>query len=141
MSVKNKRLFYKFNIAQRILFKYVNREMINRLGIPVTHLAALFYLLQHDGCLQKDLTAVLFQNKSATTTLVDRMIKNGLIYKTDSEDDGRASHIYLTDKGRSIAKQAPPIVAEYNKKLLDQFTASEIEVIHKFLDTIIENYS
>ena len=50
------------------------------------------------------------------------------------------SQIYLTDKGRSIAKQAPPIVAEYNKKLMDKFTASEIEVVHKFLDTIIEDY-
>lgn len=140
MSVNDKRLFYKLNIAQRTLFKYVNRAMINRLGVPVTHIAALFYLMKHDGCLQKDLTAVLFQNKSATTTLVERMINNGLIYKTDSENDGRASRIYLTDKGRSIAKQAPPIVAEYNKKLLDRFTASEIEVVHKFLDTIIENY-
>lgn len=141
MSVNDKRLFYKLNIAQRILLKYVNREMTNKLGVPVIHIAALFYLLQNDGCLQKDLSTVLFQNKSATTTLVERMMKNDLIYKTNSEDDGRASNIYLTDKGRSIAKQAPPIVAEYNKKLMDKFTASEIKVVHKFLDTIIENYS
>lgn len=141
MAVNDRRLFYKLNIAQRLLLKYANREMINKLDVPVTHIAALFYLLQHDGCLLKDLSAVLFQNKSATTTLVERMIKNGLIYKTHSEDDGRASQIFLTDKGRDIAQQARPVVTEYNKELVDKFTDSELEVIHRFLDTVIENYS
>lgn len=145
MSNKNiivdKRLFYKFNISQRLLLNYANREMINKLGVPVTHIATLFYLSQNDGCLLKDLSKVFFQNKSATTTLVERMTKKGLIYKINSETDGRASHIYMTDKGREISILAQPIIAEYNDELLNRFTDSEIEVIHRFLDSIIENYS
>lgn len=141
MSVNDKRLFYKLNTAQRILLKYVNREMTNKLGVPVIQIGALFYLVQHDGCHLKDLSTVLLQNNSATTTLVERMIKNDLIYKTHSENDGRAFHVFLTDKGRAIAKQAQPIVTEYNNELMDKFTASELEIIHRFLDTIIENYS
>ncbi len=139
-TIADKRLFYKLNISQRLLLKYVDREITNKLGIPVIQTAALFYLLKHDGCLFKDLSDVLFQNKSAITTLVERMEKNGLIVKKSSETDGRASHIFLTDKGRDINKQAQLIVAEYNSKLLNQFTVSEIEVIHRFLDTIIANY-
>lgn len=141
-SIKgDKRLFYKFNISQRVLLKFVNREMTKKLGVPAIHIAVVFYLLKHDGCLSKDLSQVLFQNKSATTTLVERMIKNGLITKASSPTDGRASHIFLTDKGRDIGERAQPMVNEFNNELLDHFAPSEIEVIHRFLDTIIEKYS
>jgi len=138
--ITDKKLFYKLNISQRILLKYVDRNITNKLGVPVIQIAALFYLLKHDGCLFKELSHLLFQNKSATTTLVERMEKNGLIVKKKSDTDGRASHIFLTDKGRDISKKAKPLVAEYNSDLLERFTDDEIAVIHRFLDTIIEEY-
>ncbi|WP_041273236.1 MarR family winged helix-turn-helix transcriptional regulator [Desulforapulum autotrophicum] len=137
----DKRIFYKLNISQRILLKYVDREITNRLGVSVVQTATLFYLLKHDGCLLKDLSRAFFQNKSATTTLVERMVKNGLIVKKQSETDGRAAHIFLTDKGRDINEKTRPLVAEYNSDLVDGFTDTEIGVIHRFLDRIIENYS
>ncbi len=136
----DKRLFYKLNMAQRLLLKYVDRELTRKLGVPSVQAAALFYLVKHDGCLFKTLSGVLMQNKSATTTLIERMEKNGLVEKKPSETDGRASNIYLTDKGRTIAKEAKPLVAEYNRSLMKHFSDADIEVIHCFLDTIIETY-
>ena len=68
------------------------------------------------------------------------MVKNGLIVKKKSETDGRASHIFLTDKGWDIGKKAQPLVSEYNNDLLERFKDDEIEVIHRFLNTIVENY-
>ncbi len=139
-EIPDNRLFYKLNLAQRILLKYVDREFSNRLGVTAAQIAALFYLEKHDGCLFKDLSGVLLQNKSAITTLVERMQKNGLIEKKKSETDGRASHIYLTDKGRDISEKVRPLVSQYNRELLERFSDAEIEVIHRFFDTIIATY-
>ena len=136
----DKRLFYKLNMAQRLLLKYVDSEFTKRLGVPSVQAAALFYLMKYDGCLSKALSDVLMQNKSATTTLIERMEKNGLVEKTPSETDGRAWNICLTDKGRSIAREAKPLVAEYNRSLMKHFSDADIEVIHRFLDTIIKTY-
>jgi len=136
----DKRIFYKLNTAHRLLLKYMDREVKNRLGVPVAQSAALLYLMKNDGCLIKDLNASLLQNKSATTTLIERMQKNGLIVKKESETDGRATHIFITDKGRQINKKARPLVAELSRGLLDRFTDDELEVVHNFLDTILENY-
>lgn len=138
--VTDKRIFYKLNMAQRLLLKYVDNENINQLGVPTAQIAALFYLLKHDGCLFKDLSKILSQNKSATTTLVERMEKNGLIIKKKSQSDGRASHLFLTDKGRDISEKAKPRVVELNHRLLGPFTDDEIKIVHRFLDSIIENY-
>ncbi len=136
----DKRLFYKLNTSHRLLLKYVDREVRKRLGIPVAQSAALQYLVKNDGCLIKDLNSALLQNKSATTTLIERMVKNDLVVRRESETDGRATHVFLTDKGRQINKQVRPLIAELSQGLLDRFTEDEVAVVHKFLDTILENY-
>lgn len=144
MSGKNiidKRIFYKLTISQRLLTKSLDKDTVAKLGVPVNQIAALLYISKNDGCLYKDLSRVLFQNKSATTTLVERMLKNGLIVKNSSETDGRATHIFLTEKGREISKKAGPLISKYNKKLMNDFDDAEIETIHKFLDYIIQEYS
>ncbi len=137
---EDKRLFFKLNKAQRLLLNYFDHEATDLLGVSITQIATLFYLRSNDGCLLKDLSIELSQNKSAITTLIERMGKNGLIQKVASEKDGRASHIFLTEKGRTVSEQALPIVKENNKKLTDQFTTEEIEIINRFFDRIIEIY-
>lgn len=139
-TIIDKRIFYKLTISQRLLMKHIDRETVEELGVSVNQIAALFYISKNDGCLFKDLSRVLFQNKSATTTLVERMIKNELIIKKSSETDKRAIHIFLTEKGRQISKKAKPLISSYNKKVTDVFDETEIETVHKFLDYIIENY-
>lgn len=139
-KIKDKRLFYKLNLAQRLLTRYVDREINQRLGISVVQSAALFYLMNNDGCLFKDLSNVLLQTKSAITTLVERMKKNGLIVIKKSNNDKRASNIYLTDKGREIGNMAKPMTSELNQKLTENFSNEEVEIIHRFLDNIIDGY-
>lgn len=136
----DKRLFYKLNVAQRLLLKYADKESRQKLDVSITQTGAIFYLMKNDGCLFKDLSKVLMQNKSAITTLVERMEKNGLIIKKKSETDGRASNIFLTDKGRNISQNALSLMAEFNHGILDKFSNEEIVIIHRFLDTIIEDY-
>ncbi len=140
-NILDGRLFYKLNMCQRGLLKHVDKETMNRFGVPVTQVAALFHLLKNNGCLLKDLCSALPQNKSATTTLVTRMEKNGLIVKKQSKTDGRAFNLSLTDKGCEIGKQALPMMKEFNHGLLAPFSNSESEVIHRFLDTIIKDYN
>lgn len=136
----DKRLFFKLNLAQRLLLKYFDREMVERTGVPITQTAALFFLRKNDGCLFKDLSDALFQNKSAITTLVERLEKNGLVRKKASAIDGRAAHIFLTEKGKTVCEEALPLVKENNEKLAAHFTDGEIETVHRFFDLIIDMY-
>jgi len=138
--VTDKRLFYKLNMAQRLVLKYVDRETTNHLGVSVTQASALFYLIKNDGCRLNDLSTFLMQNKSAITTLVERMEKNDLIVRKKSKTDGRASNLFLTDKGRKLGRKALPKVKELNQELIKEFSDIEIEIINRFLDRIITNY-
>lgn len=135
--MSDKRLFFKFNRAHHNLFKHVEKASLDTLGITPVQLGAIFFLLDNDGCQQKDLSAGLALNYPAITGLVARMIKAGLITKQACSQDGRASRIYLSEKARAIAPKAFPMVHKMNKTLTDGFTGEEINTIHRFLDTII----
>lgn len=133
-------LFFKLNLAQRTLMKWVDREMLEKVGGSATQIAALFYLLENDGCLLVDLSRELLQNKSAITTLVERMEKNLLLTKVPSLTDKRAFQLFLTAKGKEMGQMALPFVAVYNNQLSDGFDNNELTVITRFLDNVISRF-
>lgn len=133
-------LFFKLNLVHRILIKNVDREMANQVGATSTQIAAIFYLLENDGCQLVDLSRELLQNKSAITTLVERMIKNGLLIKRPCARDGRASRLYLTEKGKATGKAALPHVVDYNRQLAEDFSPAELDTLHRFFDNVMQRF-
>ncbi|HHO75828.1 MAG TPA: MarR family transcriptional regulator [Deltaproteobacteria bacterium] len=137
--MSDKRLLFKFTRAHHLLLKQVEKTSLEILGITPVQLGAIFFLLNHDGCQQKDLSAGLSLNYPAVTGLVARMIKSGLLTKESCSRDGRASRLYLSEKARAIAPESFPLVEELNKRLTEGFSSEEIDTVHRFLDAIIIN--
>ena len=133
-------ILFRLNLAQRTLMKWIDREMQEKIGGSATQIAALFYLMENDGCLLVDLSRELMQNKSAITTLVERMEKNCLLKKVPSPIDKRASQLFLTAKGRDLGMNALPFVTAYDQVLANGFNQEELEVVTRFLDTVISRF-
>jgi DNA-binding MarR family transcriptional regulator len=134
--VQDKRLFYKLNRAQHLLYQHVEKGLLSEVGITPIQLGALFFLLEHDGCLQKDLAKGLHLNKPAITGLVARMEKAVLVRKGSSRD-GRAILLFLTSRAIDLSQKAFPLLDRLNRTITEKFTASEIDVVHRFLDNIM----
>lgn len=134
------RLFFKLNLVHRVVTKNVDRQMTQLVGATSTQIAAIFYLLENDGCQLVDLSRELLQNKSAITTLVERMIKNGLLVKTPCSRDGRSHRLHLTEKGKETGKKALPHVADYNKRLAGDFSTAELDTLHRFFDAVMDTF-
>ncbi len=131
---KDRRLFFKINKAQKLIYQYADKEIKSRLNITPIQLAVLFYLKKNNGCLLKDLSKELDQNNSAITTLVDRMEKKELLTKKASETDGRAFQVFITPTGMTIAQKGLPFIRELNAKLTTDMSEEDLDVIHNFLD-------
>jgi MarR family transcriptional regulator, organic hydroperoxide resistance regulator len=132
----DRRLYYKLNMAQHLLSKRVDSELASSLGIKTVQLGAVFFLLEHDGCMLKELSAGLGLNNSAITTLVTRMEEAGLLSRESCSVDGRAYRIYLTKKAKSIGQKAKPLAKGLNKKHGQGFSDEEIDTVIRFLDSI-----
>ena len=116
--------------------KRVNAELAYTLGIKTAQLGAVFFLIDHDGCMLKELSAGLGLNNSAITTLVIRMEEAGLLTRESCSIDGRSYRIYLTKKAKSIGQKAIPMTKELNKRMTQGFTGKEIDTVIRFLDSI-----
>lgn len=135
---QDRRIFFLMHRAQRKLQKMANKIFIESLGVSSAQTAALFFLMDNDGCLLKDLSAGLELNNSAITGLVNRMEKAGLITKEQCPDDGRAFRIFLTQPAKALVPRALSLMGESNRMLARNFSEEEIDTVVRFLNAIIE---
>jgi len=133
-------LLFQLNLAQRLLMNHVDKELKANLGVTATQAAALIYLCDNNDSLMVDLSRQLHQNKSAITTLVERMIKHGFIEKILSTEDKRAYCLHLTSKGRETGSKALLYAQIRDGELKQQLSKEEHEVISTFLNSLIQKY-
>src|SRR5512145_183435 len=125
----DRRLYYKLNQAQHVLSKKVDAELDEALGIKTVQLGTVFYLLEHDGCMLKELSAGLGLNNSAVTTLAVRMEEGGLLCREACFADGRSYRVYLAKKAKCFGQKAMPFARELNVRLARGFSDAEIDVV------------
>ena len=137
----DKRLFFLLILARHKLLKTADNRLSADLGVSTTQIGALFFLHKHDGCRLSALSEGLALNNSAITGLVSRMERSRLIEKRRCEDDGRSQRVFMTDKGREIAEKGFPALRKFNRELTEGFSREEVDVVLRFLNTVVHRYS
>ncbi|GAA5316715.1 MAG: MarR family transcriptional regulator [Candidatus Pelagadaptatus aseana] len=136
----DKRLFFLMNMAQHRVFRFADNKSVELLDIPVSQVAAMLYVAKNEGCLQKDLSQALGLNNSAVTGLAKRMEARALIQRQPCNIDGRATRLYLAERGRETLPQVFPLIAQLNELLAADFSDDEIAVVMRFLNKVIETF-
>lgn len=108
-----------------------HHSMESILGPSLTEgqLVVLEYILTHKQVKASDLIEFLDTTPAAVTTLLDRMVKNGLVHRERNQEDRRIIWIKLTNKGREeglrgiearsrFLERALKPISRHNQKLL-----------------------
>lgn len=136
----DKRLFFLVNMAQHRMFKFADHHCEEQLGISVTQAAALMYIAKNEGCPQKALSKALGLNNPAVTGLVGRMSKNDLIIRKACEEDGRATRLFLSERGQTKLPEIFPLVHQINEKLTADFSEEDMEIVVRFLNKVMNDF-
>lgn len=75
---------------------------------------------------------------AATTALIDRLERRGLLQRVRSEDDRRQVRVQMTDEGRARTWEMYGPLVEEGQQLLRGFTVPELEQMRRHLDAIRE---
>ena len=59
-------------------------------------------IAQYEGITQKELTEKMFRTKGATSVMIKKLEKKGLIIRREDEEDARILQLYLTEKGKAV---------------------------------------
>jgi DNA-binding MarR family transcriptional regulator len=90
------------NLAARLTNKAARIRM-GAVGAWPGQIPILLWLLEEDGLIQRELVARSGMEQSTVAEHIDRMERDGLVVRRQSDDDRRTYHIHLTDRARAMS--------------------------------------
>jgi DNA-binding MarR family transcriptional regulator len=133
-SPRPHRLVYLLSVAQRRVQRALAASAVD--AVPPAQAGLLFVLGKQDGALMGEAGAALDLGPAGISGLVDRMTATGLVERRADPADARAWRIFLTAKGRKALVRAKDVAHETNARLMDGFSAQEIDIVARWLTSI-----
>lgn len=134
----DRRLLFLLQRATRGAIARANTSTLERLGVSVAQLGTLSYLAQRQGCTMTDVAALLDLNKPAVSAMLARLERAHLIRREPNPRDGRGTLLFLTAKGERVRLASRPVFQRAISEMVEGFTASELEVVFRFLNVLVE---
>lgn len=76
-------------------------------------------------------------DKSQASRAAEALLRQGLLERSASEEDGRIVLIALTTDGRALHRKIMPIVRKWNESLLTCLSDSERQTFERLLDKVV----
>lgn len=120
------------------LIEYHLQDQFNSKHIDLTkeQLIVLKRLSKYNGISQNELAILMLRNKSSLTRLLSKMENKNYISREQNQQDKRIKEVFITSKGRSIIKQAQPILKGVFTAIEKNISQKEKQQIMTLLKTI-----
>ena len=99
----------------------------------------LEFLLEHDGCMQKEIAHACSVEAASVTSLLNKMERDGLVQRKIPQDNRRVSQVWLTEAGRQKAQMVRVTFTKLEERLFKGFTSRERQSLLDMLQRIQEN--
>jgi len=98
------------------------RNLAQSVGLTAPQFRVLQIVAEKDSCTATAISQQMRISQATVTSLVDKLVKQGMVTRERSQTDRRQTHIIVTDKGRQAIEAAPdPLQQRFVRK----FTALE----------------
>lgn len=125
--------------SSRLITNNLARELLNlKLGIT-TEQWIILQILSKGSTTQKRLSEITLKNKASINSLVNNLLKKGLINKSISNVDKRETVISITKSGSDIREKVKGNATKSINTALNGFSAIEIETLNTFLERVNNN--
>ena len=110
-------------------------KMVKCSPLPPSHVKVIFYLYNNGSSSISDIAARLAISKPNMTPVIDKLLKEGLVYRTEDPNDRRIVRIDLTQKAHDLTLEHKRKLKEL---LLSQLTSLSQEDLLKMSDLVSE---
>lgn len=118
------------------------RKLLERVaeeGLSSGQPKVLEFLLEHDGCMQKEIAHACSVEAASVTSLLNKMERDGLVQRKIPQDNRRVSQVWLTEAGRQKAQIVRDTFTKLEERLFKGFTSRERQSLLDMLQRIQEN--
>ena len=111
-------------------------RQLRPLGFTLSRWMLLLHLSRNDGCTHKELAQCMGIEAATLVRLVDRMEKEGLLTRCNSETDRRVKHLRLSDAGLASVDNIRCCASDLRRKLLAGLSQTEIRIALDVMNNI-----
>lgn len=108
----------------------------HRFGLDVQALRVLRLVGDQPGVNFTTLAAQTRLERSATSRILSRLIKSGLIRRELDEDDARQFRLFITEPGLALRRQADPLSLALEELILQALPEGERQQFRQSLDKL-----
>lgn len=130
-------IFHNFHVVRRVSDSD-SRCSIRKFGISTVQAGILMTLLHHGPKTMSQLSSELTVSKSATTQLLDKLVKDGLVERVSDADDGRVTYVQLTDLGVDQIHQMRDGAVEKFSSIFAALSREELLELNKLTDKLAQ---
>ena len=99
----------------------------------------LFYLKDHDGSTQDEISRALDIDKASTARAIQKLESHDFVKRQSDPDDRRVNHVFLTEKGAELHAELKTISNHWKSIILASFSEDEIAVLESSLKKLATN--
>ena len=107
MSASDERLYFLLQTAAHLIKKRVDSDLVKSAGLTTAQAGVLTIIIDQEGTNHTYLARTLRQQKSAITTMAERLEKAGYITKKKSDSDKRSWELKVTKSGLCLLYTSP----------------------------------
>lgn len=137
--MENNELIHSFIMNIQSINRYLRSMMPDQMEHPVTRVQWLLLrqLQRNDGCTIGELAEHLDVRSSTMSQMVDRLEKNGIVYRSSIQEDARIKTVALSEKGRKIIKEREKLWVDSLAQPFQHFSTEEKEAFLHLMEKLV----
>ncbi|MDF2611642.1 MAG: MarR family transcriptional regulator [Lachnospiraceae bacterium] len=100
---------------------------------------ALYYISITESITQKQLAEKMIVKESSIVHLIDRMEKEGTVYRESQDNNRRIKNLKLTKKGIQIFNDILPVAEKFNLDAINNISEEDLNTFKKVLFQMLNN--
>jgi DNA-binding MarR family transcriptional regulator len=106
-------------------------------GLSMSQLSTLFQLAHHGSLAVSEISDGLGVSKAAASQLLDRLVQQELVTRTENPQDRREKQLVLTEKGRTLLLESTRTRETWLEGLVGTLTPAEQAKVSDVLELLI----
>lgn len=115
-------------------YNLLYQRLASHLGLSYNKMLILYTLNQKQICTQKFISDSLFLPKQTVNSVVQSLLKDDLVYLEVSKENKKIKNIYLTEKGKELAKETVDLLLESEISAAENLSDQEIDLLVKLTE-------
>jgi len=130
----------KLTVLARLMRNDFDRH-VGGIGMTRSQWSLIAVVASRPGATQRQIAELLEISEASAGRLVDRLVADGLLARTDRIDDRRARAVTLTEAAAPLLEQMSIFARQREERVFRGIEAADLEHIRTVLDALYANMS